>query len=120
MRRRSGASSPELQAASEKTAAPGRCILLPLLRSAARTRDSLCCRSGWGHRGVHAPDGALACLVFFEHPDLVHEGRFLHLGDVGDYEDLAERALEALQREEHVVAAVRIQAPEDLVEDEEA
>ena len=58
-------------------------------------------------------------FVFFEHPDLVYEGRFLHLGDVGDYEDLAERALEALQREQHVVAPPGVEAPEDLVEDEE-
>jgi hypothetical protein len=66
------------------------------------------------------PDGALAALVFIEHPDLVHEGGFLHLGDVGDDEDLAEGALEALEGEQHVVAAVGVQAPEDLVEDEEA
>ncbi len=44
-----------------------------------------------------APDGALALFVLFEHPDLVHEGGLLHLGDVGDDEDLAEGPLEALE-----------------------
>ncbi len=34
--------------------------------------------------------GALAGLVLLQHPDLVHQRRLLHLGDVGDYEDLTE------------------------------
>jgi hypothetical protein len=40
------------------------------------------------HRGYEvlfdAPDGALAVFVLFEHPDLVHQGGLLHLGDMGD------------------------------------
>src|SRR5918998_5382923 len=67
-----------------------------------------------------APDGALAVFVLFEHPDLVHEGRLLHLGDVRDYEDLTEGPLEAFEGKEHVVATRGVQAAEYLVEDEEA
>src|SRR3712207_7119055 len=49
-------------------------------------------------------DGALAVFVLLEHPDLVYKGGLLHLGDVGDYEDLSEGPLEALEgkrSEEH-------------------
>src|SRR3712207_9452457 len=64
---------------------------------------------------LDAADRALAALVLLENPDLVHEGGFLHLGDVGDDEDLAERALEVLEGEHHVVAAVGGAAPHDLL-----
>ena len=64
--------------------------------------------------------GAFALLFLFENPELVYDGLLLHLGDVGDDEDLAEGPLEALEGEEHVVAPTRVQAAEDLIEDEEA
>src|ERR671938_1087676 len=65
---------------------------------------------------LQASDGALALLVFLDHPQLVEEGGLLHVTDVRDDEDLPECPLQAVERKQHVAPPFSVQRAKDLVQ----